>query len=101
MGIVLDSDTALVIVTQEETYTAQDAETLELPDPEAAQAADDPFSKLERRVEDKRRGRQGADRLSELLDDSEAKYRDDYTINKALRRQLRYPFGASSREQGL
>ncbi|EIE21957.1 DUF572-domain-containing protein [Coccomyxa subellipsoidea C-169] len=72
-----------------ETYTAQDAETHELPDSEEAQAKDDPFSKLERRVEDSRRGREGADRLSELLEDSEAKTKDDYSINKALRRQLR------------
>ncbi len=75
---------------QAETYTAQDAETHELPDSEEAQAKDDPFSKLERRVEDSRRGREGADRLSELLEDSEAKTKDDYSINKALRRQLRF-----------
>ncbi|BDA46914.1 Coiled-coil domain-containing protein 130 homolog [Coccomyxa sp. Obi] len=72
-----------------ETYTAEAAETLELPDSEEAQAKDDPFSKLERRVEDRKRGIQGADRLAELLEDSEAKMKDDYTINKALRRQLR------------
>lgn len=74
---------------QLETYTAQDAETLELPDSEEAPAKDDPFSKLEKGVEDRRRGREGAERLAELREDSEAKYKDDYTINKALRRQLR------------
>ena len=77
---------------QAETYTAEAAETMELPDSEEAQAKDDPFSKLERRVEDRKRGVQGADRLAELLEDSEAKMKDDYTINKALRRQLRYGY---------
>lgn len=75
---------------QAETYTAEAAETLELPDSEEAQAKDNPFSKLEQRVEDWKRGIAGADRLAELLEDSEAKMKDDYTINKALRRQLRY-----------
>ncbi|CAL8471533.1 g11075 [Coccomyxa elongata] len=72
-----------------EAYTAEAAETLELPDSEQAQAKDDPFSKLEQRVEDRKRGIAGADRLAELLEDSEAKMKDDYTNNKALRRQLR------------
>jgi hypothetical protein len=78
-----------VFVLQAESYTAQDAETLELPDQEMAQASNDAFFKLERGVEDRRRGREGAERLAELREDSEAKYKDDYSINKALRRQLR------------
>ena len=77
---------------QAESYTAADAETMELPDNEdgAAQAKNDPFARLEKGVEDKRRGREGAERIAELREDSSAKYEDDYAINKALRRQLRY-----------
>ena len=79
---------------QAESYTAADAETMELPDNEdgAAQAKNDPFARLEKGVEDKRRGREGAERIAELREDSSAKYEDDYAINKALRRQLRYAF---------
>ena len=78
-------------LVQAESYTAADAETMELPDKEeeAAQAQPDPFARLEKGVEDKRRGREGAERIAELREDSAAKYKDDYTINKALRRQLR------------
>ncbi|CAL5224116.1 g6748 [Coccomyxa viridis] len=74
-----------------ESYTAADAETMELPDKEeeGAQAQPDPFARLEKGVEDRRRGREGAERIAELREDSSAKYKDDYTINKALRRQLR------------
>ena len=77
--------------TQEEGYTAEDAETMELPDPEAASAAaaNDPFVRLERGQEDGARGRRGAERLAELRDDARAKFAQDYAINKALRRQLR------------
>lgn len=77
---------------QAESYTAADAETMELPDNEdgAALAKNDPFARLEKGVEDKRRGREGAERIAELREDSRAKYEDDYAINKALRRQLRY-----------
>ncbi len=69
---------------------------MELPDKEeeAAGAQPDPFARLEKGVEDRRRGREGAERIAELRDDSAAKYKDDYTINKALRRQLRYVFPA-------
>ena len=80
-----------MICTQAESYTAADAETIELPEKEeeTAQAVPDPFAKLEKGVEDRRRGREGAERIAELRADSEAKYKDDYSINKALRRQLR------------
>jgi coiled-coil domain-containing protein 130 len=81
-----------VPVLQAESYTAADAEVIELPDKEegAAMAAADPLARLEKGVEDKRRGREGAERVAELREDSKAKYKDDYTINKALRRQLRF-----------
>jgi hypothetical protein len=79
-------------VLQAESYTAADAEVMELPDKEegAAMAAVDPLARLEKGIEDKRRGCEGAERVAELREDSEAKYKDDYTINKALRRQLRF-----------
>ena len=65
---------------------------MELPDTEetAVQAKNDPFARLEKGVEDKQRGREGAERIAELREDSAAKYMDDYTMNKALRRQLRH-----------
>ena len=65
---------------------------MELPETEeaAVQAKNDPFARLEKGVEDKQRGREGAERIAELREDSAAKYMDDYTMNKALRRQLRY-----------
>ena len=63
---------------------------MELPDKE------DAFARLEKGVEDKRRGREGAERLAELREDSAAKYKDDYTINKALRRQLRYALAVTN-----
>lgn len=71
---------------------------MELPDKEegAAQAREDPFARLEKGVEDRRRGREGAKRIAELREDSAAKYQDDYTVNKALRRQLRYAFAVCS-----
>ena len=79
-------------VLQAESYTAADAEVIELPDKEegAAMTAADPLARLEKGIEDKLRGREGAERVAELREDSEAKYKDDYTINKALRRQLRF-----------
>lgn len=79
-------------VLQAESYTAADAEVIELPDKEegAATATADPLARLEKGVEDKQRGREGAERVAGLREDSEAKYKDDYTINKALRRQLRF-----------
>ena len=87
--VILMSD--MGALAQAELYTAADAETMELPDKEdgAAQAKEDPFARLEKGVEDRRRGREGAERIAELREDSNAKYRDDYTINRALRRQLR------------
>ena len=96
MTAVLTS--AATHMAQAESYTAADAETMELPDKEeegAAQAQPDPFARLEKGVEDRRRGREGAERIAELREDSAAKYKDDYTINKALRRQLRYVLSAS------
>ena len=86
------ADSSCICPVQAESYTAADAGTMELPDSEeaAVQAKNDPFARLEKGVEDKQRGREGAERIAELREDSAAKYQDDYTMNKALRRQLRY-----------
>ncbi|KAK9828722.1 hypothetical protein WJX72_001716 [[Myrmecia] bisecta] len=72
-----------------EEFTAEDAETLELPEKAEAAKLDDPFFRLEHGTEDNRKARIAVDRLVELHDDSEAKYRNDYEMNKALRRQVR------------
>lgn len=75
--------------TQEETWTAADAETMELPDSAERPNLDDPFAKLEHGNEDSRRGRESRTRLTELYTDSSAKFKDDYAANKALRRAMR------------
>ena len=65
---------------------------MELPDREEEAAVaplDDPFSKLERGETDKRKGRELGVRVAELFHDSNEKFRDDYSINKALRRNNR------------
>ena len=63
---------------------------MELDDPEeAAAAARDPFRKLERGDADKRKAREAAQQLSMLVADSRVKHRDDYAINKELRRRNR------------
>ncbi|KAK9861207.1 hypothetical protein WJX84_011653 [Apatococcus fuscideae] len=73
-----------------EAYTAEDAGVMELDDPaEAAAAARDPFTKLERGDADKRKAAEAARELSMLVADSRVKHRDDYAINKELRRRNR------------
>ena len=74
---------------QEETYTAEDAGTHELPDREESGRPADVLQRLEAATEDRRRGLEGAERIAELLKDAGAKYGDDYAMNKALRRRLR------------
>lgn len=74
---------------QEESYTAEDPGTFELPDREQSGRPADVLERLEAATEDRRRGLEGAERISELLKDAEAKFSDDYTMNKALRRRLR------------
>lgn len=77
-------------LVQVEAYTAQDAEVMELEDrAEAAEAAADPFRKLERGDADKRKAVEAAKQLSMLVADSQVKHRDDYAINKELRRRNR------------
>jgi len=74
---------------QEEGYTAEDAGTHELPDREAAGRPGDALARLEAATEDRRRGLEGAERLAELAKDAQARFGDDYAMNKALRRRLR------------
>ena len=63
---------------------------MELDDPEeAAAAARDPFTKLERGDADKRKAKEAAQQLIMLVADNKVKHRDDYTINKELRRRNR------------
>ncbi len=56
---------------------------------EAAAAVADPFRKLERGDADKRRAADAAQQLSMLVADSRVKHRDDYAINKELRKRNR------------
>ncbi len=71
---------------QAETWTAADAETMELETAaERSAIRDDPLARLEHGLDDKRRAKETRGRLLELRADAEAKYADDYAINKALR----------------
>jgi len=75
---------------QAETWTAADAETMELETAaERAAIRDDPLARLEHGLDDKRRAKETRGRLLELRADAEAKYADDYAINKALRAKNR------------
>jgi hypothetical protein len=49
----------------------------------------DPLARLEHGIEDKLRAKETRSRLLELRADAEAKYADDYAINKALRAKNR------------
>ena len=79
----------MCLAWQEETYTAEDAGTHELPDREESGRPADVLQRLEAATVDRRRGLEGAERLAELLKDAGAKFGDDYAMNKALRRRLR------------
>lgn len=83
------ADSSLLQCTQEETWTAADAETMELPDSADRPKLDDPFAKLEHGNDDKRQGRDARERLTDLYSDSAAKFKDDYATNKQLRRAMR------------
>lgn len=74
---------------QVEEYSAADAETLELPESSERAALDDPFARLEHGDVDKRRAAAARERLAELREDSAVKYKNDYEMNKALRRDMR------------
>lgn len=51
--------------------------------------ADAPFQKLEQGDTDRKRGRHLGARVAELYHDGNAKFRDDYSMNKRLRHENR------------
>ena len=75
---------------QAESYTAADAEVMELMDQHDREKLDDPLSKLEHHTDVMVKKRAQNERLVDLKDDSNAKYKDDYAMNKLLRKNLRY-----------
>jgi hypothetical protein len=73
-----------------ESYDAEDAQTLEIPDAkERAAIAADPLASLERSTLQKQAAVVGRQQLVGLAQDSEAKHRDDYGLNRALREGMR------------
>mmetsp|Transcript_807 Transcript_807/g.2490 ORF Transcript_807/g.2490 Transcript_807/m.2490 type:complete len:335 (+) Transcript_807:475-1479(+) len=72
-----------------ETWTAADAETMELPDSKEKPDMSDPFARMEHGEEDRRQGRRLRHRLVELRADADIKFGDDYAANKALRNAMR------------
>ena len=73
---------------QVETWTAESAETIELPDQEEQQMmapADATLQKLEQGDTDRKRGRHLSARVAELYHDGNAKFKNDYTMNRMLR----------------
>ena len=80
-----------------ESYKAEDAGTVELASAEERHAKlADPLSRLEHETADAARGVAEAAAVSALRAESEARHRDDYALNKALRAQMR---GARREEQ--
>jgi len=77
-------------VLQAEEYTAADAEVMELMDQHDREKLDDPLSKLEHHTDVMIKKKAQNERLVDLRDDSTAKYKNDYEMNKLLRKNLRY-----------
>lgn len=75
---------------QAEEYTAADAEVMELMDQHDREKLDDPLSKLEHHTDVMIKKKAQNERLVDLRDDSNAKYKNDYEMNKLLRKNLRY-----------
>ncbi len=63
--------------------------------------ADAPFQILERGDADHRRGRHLSTRVTELYDDANAKFKDDYTMNKRLRHENRSGFDRTAEKTDL
>lgn len=74
---------------QAEEYTAADAEVMELMDQHDKEKLNDPLAKLEHGNAVIARKKAQNERLLDLKDDSTAKYKNDYEMNKMLRRNLR------------
>ena len=72
-----------------EEFSAGDAQTIHLPDAEERAQLDDPLARLEHDERAKAIAREDAIRVSGLRADSDARWKDDYAGNKALRRRLR------------
>lgn len=80
----------LVPLNQIEAFTAEDAETIELPDDnERAALSADPLARLERSTLQAQAAASGRAQLLSLAEESELKHKDDYKLNKALRAKLR------------
>ena len=73
-----------------EEFTPEDAQTINLPDAEERARLNDPLARLEHDERAKAIAREDAFRMSDLRSDSDARWKDDYAGNKALRRRLRY-----------
>ena len=65
---------------------------MELMDQHDREKLDDPLSKLEHHTDVMVRKKAQNERLVDLKDDSTAKYKNDYEMNKVLRRNLRCGF---------
>ena len=80
-----------------ETYTAEDAGTVALLGAsEREEARADPIRRLEGATADAAYARAAAPSIAELQERSADTSRDDYTVNKALRRALRAQRGAAA-----
>lgn len=75
---------------QAEEYTSADAEVMELMDQHDKEKLNDPLAKLEHGNEVMARKKAQNARLLDLRDDSADKYKNDYEMNKLLRKNLRY-----------
>lgn len=80
---------------QAEEYTSADAEVMELMDQHDKAKLDDPLAKLEHGNAVMARKKAENERLLDLKEDSAAKYKNDYAMNKLLRKNLRYVVDAS------
>ncbi|PRW57360.1 Coiled-coil domain-containing 130 [Chlorella sorokiniana] len=79
-----------------ESFDAEKAGTVELDPSKRDQLDADPLARLEHSGEDKRKALATYTQIAALQEDSTAKHKDDYALNKALRRQMR---GARKEEQ--
>lgn len=81
-----------MLQTQAEEYTSADAEVMELMDQHDKEKLNDPLAKLEHGNAVMARKKAQNTRLLDLRDDSADKYKNDYEMNKLLRKNLRYSF---------
>ncbi|XP_047314179.1 probable splicing factor YJU2B [Impatiens glandulifera] len=72
-----------------EVYDVEDAETFELPADEEKGKLADPFYRLEHQEQDLKKKKEAEPVLVRLQRISDSRHSDDYSLNKALRSQLR------------